>query len=101
MPPESETRKIISRAGYYRHWTASAPRRLDPKTVADSLALTSRIVDDVNRRIADGRRFLWGERLTLSDLSFATARAPLLLPPGYTAPIPEYDQMPFGPEAAH
>jgi len=68
--------------------------RLQENTVADSLVHASRIVDEVDRRIADGRRFLWGDRPTLSDLSFATALGPLLLPPGYTAPIPDYEQMP-------
>jgi glutathione S-transferase len=68
--------------------------RLDPNTVADSLAQTYRIVDDVDRRIADGRRFLCGDQVTLSDLSFATALAPLLLPEYYTSPLPTYAQMP-------
>jgi glutathione S-transferase len=68
--------------------------RLDPKRVADSLAQASLIVDEVDRRIADGRRFLCGDKLTLSDLCFATAMAPLLLPEGYTSPIPTYAQMP-------
>jgi glutathione S-transferase len=68
--------------------------QLNPKTVADALEQTTRIVDDVDRRIADGRTFLWGDSTTLSDLAFATAMAPLLLPDGYTAPIPAYSQMP-------
>ena len=68
--------------------------RLDQKAVADSLAQASRIVDEVDRRIDDGRHFLCGNDLTLSDLSFATALAPLLLPEGYTAPVPTYVQMP-------
>ena len=68
--------------------------RLDPKVVADSLVQASRIVDEVDRRIGDGRRFLNGDHPTLSDLSFATALAPLLLPEGYTAPLPTYEQMP-------
>jgi glutathione S-transferase len=53
-----------------------------------------RIVEAVDDRVADGRRFLWGDRLTLSDISFATALAPFLLPPGYAAPIPDLPQMP-------
>jgi|HubBroStandDraft_6_1064221.scaffolds.fasta_scaffold619733_2 glutathione S-transferase len=68
--------------------------QLNPNTVADALEQTTRIVDDVERRIADGRRFLWGDSATLSDLAFATALAPLLLPDGYTAPIPTYAQVP-------
>jgi glutathione S-transferase len=68
--------------------------RLKPAAVADSFAQTLRIVDAVDARVADGRRYLWGDRLTLSDLSLATALGPFLLPPGYTAPIPELLQMP-------
>jgi glutathione S-transferase len=68
--------------------------KLSRKAVADSVEHASRIVEEVDRRIADGRRFLCGNRLTLSDLSFATAIAPLLLPEGYSAPIPTYAQMP-------
>jgi glutathione S-transferase len=68
--------------------------RLKANVVADSLVQITHIVDAVDRRIADGRRFLCGDRPTLSDLSFATAIGPFLLPPGYTAPIPAYEQMP-------
>jgi len=68
--------------------------RLKPEAVADSLNQASRIVDAVDDRVADGRRFLWGDRLTLSDISFATALGPFLLPPGYSAPIPDLPLMP-------
>jgi len=68
--------------------------RLKPEAVSDSLVQARRIVDAVDIRIADGRRFLWGDRLTLSDISFATALAPFLLPPGYSAPIPDLSRMP-------
>ena len=68
--------------------------RLDPQVISEALDQTMRLADEVDRRIADGRRFLWGDNVTLADLSFATALAPLLLPDGYTAPIPGYQQMP-------
>ena len=68
--------------------------RLNEKTVADSYAHALRIVDAADRRLADGRRFFWEERLTLTDLSLATALAPLILPPGYSAPIPAFAEMP-------
>jgi glutathione S-transferase len=68
--------------------------RLKPEVVADSFRQALRIVEAVDDRVADGRRFLWGDRLTLSDISFATALAPFLLPPGYAAPIPDLPQMP-------
>ena len=63
--------------------------RLKPEAVADSFQQSLRIVDAVDARVADGRRYLWGDRLTLSDISFATALAPFLLPSGYSAPIPD------------
>jgi glutathione S-transferase len=69
--------------------------RLKANVVADSLAQATCIVDAVDRRIKkEGRKFLCGDRPTLSDLSFATALGPFLLPPGYTAPTPAYEQMP-------
>jgi glutathione S-transferase len=68
--------------------------RLKPEVIADSIIQATRIVDAVDARAADGRRYLWGDRLTLSDVSFATALGPFILPPGYTAPIPDLPQMP-------
>ena len=46
------------------------------------------------RRIADGRPYLLGDYVTLSDLALATAAAPLLLPDGYRSPIPKIEVMP-------
>jgi glutathione S-transferase len=68
--------------------------QLGPASAGDALLQTRRIADEVDRRIADGRKFLWGDRPTLADLAFATALAPLLLPDGYKAPIPTYAEMP-------
>ena len=60
-------------------------------------AAERRIIDvfaATDRRLADGRRFLRGERLTAGDLAFAGAAAPLLQPPGNGAQMPEVDAMP-------
>jgi glutathione S-transferase len=35
-----------------------------------------------------------GDRLSLSDLAFAVAAAPVVLPPNYGGPIPSFEQMP-------
>jgi glutathione S-transferase len=48
----------------------------------------------VDRRLADGRPFLCGDRLTLGDIALAGAIAPLIQPPGYGAKMPSVDQMP-------
>ncbi|WP_237478046.1 hypothetical protein [Lichenibacterium dinghuense] len=76
------------------NWLLVKLLKLQPELVSDALVMATRIVDGVDRRIADGRRFLNGDRLTLSDLAFATSLAPFILPDGYTAPIPPYDVMP-------
>lgn len=47
-----------------------------------------------DRRLADGRNFLCGERLTLGDIAFAGAAAPLLQPAGYGARMPDVADMP-------
>ena len=41
-----------------------------------------------DKRVADGRRYLNGERITLGDIALAAAAAPLLLPQGYDTPMP-------------
>ena len=48
----------------------------------------------VDRRLADGRPYLTGDRLTLGDVALAAAAAPLLQPAGYAAPIPPLAAMP-------
>lgn len=50
--------------------------------------------DLTDRRLADGRPWLGGDRLTLADLALISAAAPLLLPSGYGAPMPSYQAMP-------
>lgn len=73
--------------------------RLSPGRAADALIRVRLILDQTDARLADGRSYLTGETLTLSDLALATAAAPLLLPPGYRAPIPALERMPTAMQA--
>ena len=68
--------------------------RLSPSKAQQSVAQIRTIFNAVDARLADGRRFLVGGCLTLSDLAFAVAAAPVVLPAGYGGPMPSYDEMP-------
>jgi glutathione S-transferase len=68
--------------------------RLNAAHAADALDQTRLLFEEVDRRLADGRAFLVGDRLTLSDIALATAAAPVLLPENYGSPMPPLDAMP-------
>lgn len=50
--------------------------------------------DATDKRIADGRTYLAGDRLTIGDIALCGAFAPLLLPRGYGALMPPVEAMP-------
>lgn len=52
------------------------------------------VFDTVDARIASHKNFLVGDQLTLSDLAFAVAAAPVVLPYSYGGPIPSFDEIP-------
>lgn len=54
----------------------------------------------MDARLAAGAPYLADDQLTLSDLAFAVAAAPVVLPPAYGGPIPSYDLMPAPVQAA-
>lgn len=48
----------------------------------------------VEHRLADGRRYLCGDRLTAADLTFAALAAPVLLPDAYAPYLPDAELLP-------
>jgi glutathione S-transferase len=68
--------------------------QLNAQHVAKSLDIVRTTFSAVEKRIAGGRSYLVGDQLTLSDLAFAVAAAPVVLPPNYGGPIPSFEQMP-------
>jgi glutathione S-transferase len=47
-----------------------------------------RVFDDVQSHLADGRKYLTGDRFTAADLTFASLAAPVVAPPNYGVPFP-------------
>jgi glutathione S-transferase len=68
--------------------------KLSDGAAQQGLAQIRDIVKSVEGRLADGRRFLVGDRFSLSDMSLANALAPLVLAPQYGGPLPTFDEMP-------
>jgi len=68
--------------------------RLSLSKAQGSVAQIRTIFDSVDASLADGRKFLVGGRLTLSDVAFCVAAAPVVLPTGFGGPMPSFDEMP-------
>lgn len=73
---------------------------LTAQKAQQSLDQVRTVFDAVDTRLAGQQDFLVGDRLTLSDIAFAVAAAPMVLPPAYGGPIPPFDQMPAPVQAA-
>jgi glutathione S-transferase len=73
---------------------------LSAQKAQDSLGQIRKVFDAVDSRLAVQGNFLVGDRLTLSDVAFAVAAAPMVLPSGYGGPIPSFAQMPPSMQAA-
>jgi glutathione S-transferase len=65
-----------------------------PATAVRSEAEVRTVFDTVGERLADGRRYLCGDRFTAADLTFAALAAPVLMPAGYGVPLPAPDELP-------
>ncbi|HEX8144163.1 MAG TPA: cytochrome P450 [Pyrinomonadaceae bacterium] len=67
---------------------------LKPDTIEQQRAVMESVFEQVEARLADGRRYLVGERFTAADLALAALAAPALLPPQYGGPMPAMDELP-------
>ena len=73
-----------------------AARYLDaaPAEAAAALAAVEASFDAVEERIADGRRYLVGERFSAADLAFAALSAAVLMPRRYGVRLPQPGNLP-------
>lgn len=75
-------------------WLLTTLLGLSAQRAKASLDQIRTIFDAVDARLLSGEKFLVGDQLSLSDLAFAVAAAPVLLPPNYGGPIPAPEEMP-------
>lgn len=68
--------------------------KVTPEASARSIARVEEIFEKVGERLADGRRYLVGDRFTAADLTFASLAAPVVIPPQYGFPFPPLAEMP-------
>ena len=67
---------------------------IGPDTVREDEPRVWRTFDAVAERLADGRRYLCGERFTAADLTFGALSASILVPPQYGVPLPQPEVLP-------
>jgi glutathione S-transferase len=68
--------------------------KLSPERAAEAADKMRATFDATDRRLADGRRYLCGDRMTAGDIGLCAASAPLLLPRGYGALMPAPEELP-------
>jgi glutathione S-transferase len=68
--------------------------RLTAARAAAALDNVRTVIKAVDDRLADGRRYLSGDRFGLADMAFAVAISPLILPDNYGGALPGLADMP-------
>jgi glutathione S-transferase len=68
--------------------------KIDEAGVQRSLVKIEETLTRVDEIVADGRRYLAGDRFTVADLTFAALASPILLPPKHPAQKIPFDLLP-------
>lgn len=68
--------------------------KIDEAGAARSLKKIEEVFADVEKRLADGRKYLVGEGLSAADITFASLAAVVLLPEQYGAKLPTLEDLP-------
>ncbi len=62
--------------------------RLTAKRAEQARETIRSALAQIDERLSDGRRYLYGDRFTLHDMAFAIAAAPAIWPDNYGGPLP-------------
>jgi glutathione S-transferase len=68
--------------------------KIDERTAAESLERVLRVFDAIEKRLADGRSYLAGDRFTAADLTFAALAGGAMKPPEHPIRFPPDDVFP-------
>ncbi len=68
--------------------------KIDAAGAERSRAKIDEVFARIAERLADGRRYLMGERFTVADLTFAALAAPVLLPREHPVGLPQPEEFP-------
>ena len=68
--------------------------QMDPAGPDRDEERTWQAFDEIGERLADGRRYLCGDRFTAADLTFAALSAALVVPPEYGVRLPQPEILP-------
>ena len=68
--------------------------RMTPDSAVRSLETIHKVFREVDDRLGDGREFLVDNRFSAADLTFAALAAPVLLPAGNRAVLPDLARLP-------
>jgi glutathione S-transferase len=81
---------------FFRLMTPFAAQRLGlgPSTIERDTPRVQAEFDAIAERLADGRRYLFGDRFTAADVTFAALAAAVIVPPEYGTPLPQPDELP-------
>jgi glutathione S-transferase len=67
---------------------------ITPTSAAESYAQLQMAFAEVERTLADGRKYLLGEQFSAADITFAALAAPLLMPPNHHVPPTPLQNLP-------
>jgi glutathione S-transferase len=68
--------------------------RVEEATGHASLVRAAKAMEQISAWLADGRRYLVGDRFTAADLTVASLAAPLVCAPQYGGAMPPFEALP-------